>query len=81
MKQRNRRFWMVYGDGQRGATFKHRSKEEAEREAQRLAQAMPGTRFFVLKTVSGFEASPPSIHPIKIIGNDTISSTGDDIPF
>lgn len=42
---------------------------------------MPGTRFFVLKTVSGFEASPPSIHPIKIIGNDTIYSTGDDIPF
>ena len=37
--------------------FQHFSKEAAENEARRLANSCPGERFFVIKTVTAFEAN------------------------
>ena len=62
-------FWMVYGEGQRGPTFKHMSSDEARREAERLAGACPGVKFFVLEA-TGFAQ--------KV---DVVFQTLDDIPF
>lgn len=36
------KFWMVYGVGQRGSTYQHRSKALAQEEAKRLAGLHPG---------------------------------------
>lgn len=49
-------FWLVWCP--EGATFpahKHRSVEEAEREAERLARQNPKSRFYVLHAVAAFE--------------------------
>lgn len=43
-------FWMVAGDGP--ASARHPSREIAEREAERLARANPGTPFFVMEAVA-----------------------------
>ncbi|MBO29517.1 MAG: hypothetical protein CML61_12320 [Rhodobacteraceae bacterium] len=45
-------FWVVKGNGP--ATFQHDTREQAEREAERLARQNPGRKFYVLETVCGF---------------------------
>jgi len=47
----NETFFMVYGDNQGAPTVKHESLENAEREARRLADRVPGVRFFVLQAI------------------------------
>lgn len=68
------RFWLVWRSGGSAPTYKHFIKEEAEKEAGRLALKEPGSVFFVLKSVSGFNADIPMINAVKLI-------KGDDIPF
>ena len=68
------RFWLVWRSGGSAPTFKHFSKEEAEKEAGRLALKEPGAVFFVVKAVSGFHADIPPINTVKLI-------KADDIPF
>jgi len=71
------RFWLVWRSGGSAPTFKHFTKKSAEDEAARLAAKLPGSVFFVLKCVSGFQADPPEkkpVKPVKLI-------KGDDIPF
>lgn len=42
-------FWMVWCESTCHTRVRHASPEEARREAERLAQAIPGQRFFVLQ--------------------------------
>jgi hypothetical protein len=52
MSEISKRFWMVYGEGQRAPAFKHYDRASAERECQRLARQNPGITFFALCAVS-----------------------------
>lgn len=85
MKQKNRKFWMVYGDSMGRPTFKHPSKTAAQMEAKRLACAHPGICFFVLACVDGYEAARPEPSAIKIekpsSGTGISHDSDDDIPF
>lgn len=50
MSTEPRKFWMITGDGN-APKVRHYSKQEAVREAERLAKAHPGVEFFVMETV------------------------------
>ncbi|WP_428031526.1 hypothetical protein [Ancylobacter sp.] len=52
MAQHNDRFWMVYGHGTRQPVVRHKTEASALAEAERLAKAFPGVRFYVLEPVS-----------------------------
>lgn len=72
------KFWMVYGVGQRGSTYQHRSKAQATAEAERLARLNPGATFVVLAAVDAFSAAQPVVESVKI----KKPARGDDgIPF
>lgn len=43
-------FWMITGDGN-APKVRHHNKQDAIREATRLAEANPGKEFFVLQAV------------------------------
>jgi hypothetical protein len=45
-------FWMVFAEGGGPPTFQHKSYGAAEKEAERLANANPGTAFFVMMPVT-----------------------------
>lgn len=60
MRQQAPKFWMVYGDGQRGSTVKHRTKKQAGEEASRLARLNPGTPFFILSVVGASSLKNPN---------------------
>ena len=45
-----RKFWMVKGRGP--TSHQHRTREDAEAEAQRLARTTPGQRFYVLEATA-----------------------------
>jgi hypothetical protein len=60
------KFWMVYGVGQRGSTYQHRSKAQATAEAERLASLNPGSTFVVLAAVGAFSAARPVVETVKI---------------
>ena len=47
------RFWMVYSPTGGAPTRSHYSRDDAQREAERLARNNPGRAFFVLKSVGG----------------------------
>ncbi len=44
------KFWLVWSPtGERPPRFRHSTEAEAEHEAERLAEQMPGAEFFVLE--------------------------------
>jgi hypothetical protein len=45
-----RKFWMITGDGN-SPRVRHSNRQDAVREAERLAKSNPGTEFFVLEAV------------------------------
>ena len=45
-----RKFWMITGDGN-SPKVRHTNRQEAVREAERLAKSNPGIEFFVLESV------------------------------
>lgn len=47
------RFWMVWSPQGRAPTMKHWTRDDADREALRLASSNPGLEFYVLKAVGG----------------------------
>jgi len=57
------RFWMVLGEPPHGITitglptFKHQERASADREAARLANCNPGTKFYVLEAVAACRKS------------------------
>ena len=51
MQEDRETFFMVYGEGQGAPSVRHDTFETAEREAKRLADRVPGVRFFVLSAV------------------------------
>jgi len=44
-------FWVVWNPQQTGPTVRHSSAQVAKAEAERLAAAQPGDRFYVLKAL------------------------------
>lgn len=50
------KFWMVWRENGGIPTYRHFSKDDAEKEASRLALQCPGVVFFVLRLQ---EPSPP----------------------
>lgn len=75
-KKKHHKFWMVYSPQGNAPRREHMSRDQAEREAERLAMGNPGQQFFVLKAVTGrmTEASP--ILDIKLQ-----QGLADEIPF
>ena len=55
MSKDRKKFWMVYGEGRSIPVHKHTHAEHATREAGRLAEKYPGTRFYVLEAISASE--------------------------
>lgn len=68
-------FWMIYGIGRGAPTHMHGSRNEAEREAKRLARASPDTCFVILESVAA--VIKRDVDVITIRGRDE----GDGIPF
>lgn len=50
MTEQAERFWMVSGDGP--CSMRHRTRDDAEREAKRLARLNPDHWFFVTEAIS-----------------------------
>lgn len=80
-------FWMVYGVGGRGPSYRHDTEGSAIREAERLAERSPGTTFVVLEATQAirmrkFERfdlrSAPSPKGQRV---PRACETEDDIPF
>lgn len=44
-------FWMVWNEGNQDPRYKHPTERQARDEAERLARANPGKRFFLLRAV------------------------------
>lgn len=70
-------FWMVWNVNGRAPTHAHSSLEFAEKEATRLARAVPGETFVVLQALHAFKVSAPPPPPVEKITLDLI----DHIPF
>lgn len=67
-------FYIVWGPASSGPpTYRHATRESAEKEAERLAIRFPGEKFYVLRAV--FAAQVLRM-PITQAEDD-----GDDIPF
>ena len=50
MTTNTKKFWMITGDGN-SPKVRHTNRQDAVREAERLAKTNPGTEFFVLEAV------------------------------
>ena len=50
MTHTTQKFWMITGDGN-SPKVRHYNRQDAAREAERLAKAHPGVEFFVLEAV------------------------------
>ena len=61
------RFWMVWNPHGRSPTYRHESRESANKEAQRLARDNPGQVFVVLKAVGAFKSDVTDPAAIPII--------------
>lgn len=76
------KFWMVYGVGTRGPTYRHFSKASAQAEAQRLAALHPETMFVVLAAVDAYATEKPAMVRFKLFKTAQIGrDADDDIPF
>ncbi|WP_306049282.1 hypothetical protein [Oceaniradius stylonematis] len=60
------RFWMVWSPQGRMPTRRHYCRDDADREAQRLARLNPMQEFFVLKAMGGFACDEPSVRTIRL---------------
>ena len=76
------KFWMVYGVGTRGPTYRHFSKVAAQAEAQRLAALHPETMFVVLAAVDAYATEKPAMVRFKLFKTAPLGrDADDDIPF
>lgn len=76
-KKQTEKFWMVWSPQGSRPTRRHYTRESADTEASRLANANPGTEFFTLKAVQGVVADKPRLRLIKFNKYDPTS----EIPF
>jgi|GEM_PF-3529299 hypothetical protein len=63
-------FWMLYAEGGGAPHFKHGTKQQAEKEAKKLAVNLE-KRIYILQAITSIEY----INPFKI------KKLGDDLPF
>lgn len=77
------KFWMVYGLGTRGPTYRHYSKDAAQTEAKRLAALHPEVMFVVLAAVDAYATEKPAVLRFKLVKSPLITGrdADDDIPF
>lgn len=61
-------FWMVLSDNSNYTIVRHRTLEIAKGEANRLAAANPGIRFFVLQSIGAAVRTDP----VSWVEHDTI---------
>ena len=61
------RFWMVWNQGTPTTRYRHSTKAEAVREAERLSQQNPGDTFFVLKATVAMVADVPTVRRLRLI--------------
>lgn len=73
------RFWMVWNPNGRAPTCRHKSREQADAEAARLATRNPGAVFFVMKMVGGKTATINQPADIKATAAE--NGGDDEIPF
>lgn len=76
------KFWMVWCVNGGVPRYMHWSKQDAEKEAKRLASISPGKTFAVLACVSAFraEVSPPM--RVLVVKNEAAAGSMDrEIPF
>lgn len=52
-------FWLVWNPAARNPNFRHKSYEEAEAEASRLASVAPSEEFFVLQAMAHVKRHAP----------------------
>lgn len=67
-------FWLVWNESGQAPTYKHQTLEQARAEAERLAVAVPGSRFFVLHAQESCIKS-------EIQWADTVEMEYAEIPF
>lgn len=60
------KFWMVYGVGKRGPSYRHWSVTAATAEARRLAETNPGSIFVVMEALCAVKADKPNITAIEV---------------
>lgn len=70
------KFWFVWNPAAAVPRFRHPSKAEAQREAERLARQHPGQQFIVLKAVGGAIVPVTNVDQIKFV-----PAVEDDFPF
>jgi hypothetical protein len=51
----SKNFWVVWQPENRAPTMRHLTRGDADKEAERLALANPGKRFYVLKALAFVE--------------------------
>lgn len=74
----HKKFWMIYGIGQREPTMRHESFDLAHYEAKRLARNNPGIEFVVLEAVAAvFKQDVVTVS----LRADAERRNGDDTPF
>ena len=79
-------FWMVYGVGGRGPSYRHDTEGSAIREAERLAECAPGTTFVVLEATQAirlrrFDRFDLRLAPAPPGVRESRADDEDDIPF
>lgn len=60
------KFWMVWRERTPTTKHQHLTKDEAEREAKRLAKVSPGETIYVLKTVEAFSSKETPVQRHKL---------------
>lgn len=75
-----RRFWMVWNPHGRAPTYKHFSRADAEKEAERLAHNNPSQSFYVLKAVGG-TFGDVMLKPIELSKSTDADPMEEELPF
>lgn len=75
------KFWMVYRDDGHAPTYRHLTKENARREASRLAGDNPGKKFFVLAAVDVLTSPVGPVESIKMRKATEEEILDSEIPF
>lgn len=65
MTMTNTKFWMVLGANR--PTYRHETREAADKEAERLAKSFPGQEFIVLESLAVCKVGDAIWHEMEII--------------
>ena len=69
MSEHDRKFWMVWCPDKSQPRYRHDTERGAIAEAERLANAHPGERFYVLAAIAAREVN--NMHRIELLDPDS----------